>query len=359
MKRILIVSTSIPASVSAMEPVHVGGAELVAWKVATGLLSRFEVHVLTTGERRLDENKHGMMIHYVPHHRPLALYYSTLGKKYIDEIFSRYNFDLISIHLVMPWGYILRNYPGKKVLTDMGMRFYVEKRNLLSVQWDKYKTRAAFNKASAITTVSRKFGEVIKRDFGVRTQYIPIAVDLERFSVDNSNERSNIILFMGRYVELKGIRYLLEAAKQLPMYEFWFTGKGPMEGLIQGDNVKNLGYVEKPEDMVKQATICIFPSLVEYAPLVGLEAMASGKAVIATNTGFLEYMEHAKDGFIIETGSVDAIVNAINYLMGNKELRSMMGSNARKKAEQYSWDIICKQYAELFQKVIDGGNFIK
>ena len=212
--------------------------------------------------------------------------------------------------------------------------------------------RKALNHAIAVTAASKQLSEKIEMDFGIKVQRIPNGIDLKRFYVNKDDEKQNVVLFIGRHIERKGIKYLIEAAEKLPMYEFWFVGKGPLDNIIKGKNIKNCGFSDRPEELIRKATICIFPSIWENAPMVGLEAMACGKPVIATSLGFSEFIEDGKDGFIINPKSTEAIIQGIKTLMNDHKLRKTLGSNARIKAEQYSWNLICEQYANLFDKVI-------
>lgn len=346
MKKILIVSTHIPP--------FAGGAERVAWEIATGLQNKYEVHILTTGPNHSDETSNGILIHRVKYQYPLSLYYSTLGKKYIDNLFLKHKFDLINIHIIPPWAYLLRKYPVKKIITPHGILYKGKKG--ISKLVDRYKMRKALCSASVVTAGSKWVSEIIGSDFGINVMCIPNGVDLKRFHPGENKEKENVILFVGRYVELKGIKYLVEAVKRLPQYEFWFAGRGPLDGIIKGENVRNMGFCDKPEELMKEATICVFPSLLENAPMVGLEAMACGKPIIATNLGFSEFVEHEKNGLIIESASTQAIIEGIDRLMNNADLRKTIGVNARKTAEEYSWNRILEQYANLFGKIIDGQN---
>lgn len=346
MKKVLIAITHIP-------PIA-GGAERAAWEIAMRLKSRFEIHLLTIGKDNTSELRDGVTIHYVRYRYPLSLYYSTVGKRYIYRLLEKHDFDLINIHMVLPWGYILKDFPVQKVISDHFISFYIYKRRWLFNLVERYAVKQAFAHASAVTSVSRYITEKISDDFSISVSHIPNGIDLDRFQADRGEEEHNVILFVGRFIELKGLRYLLQAAGELPMYEFWFAGMGPLDNMIKGDNVKNLGFTERPEDIMRRAALCIFPSLSETSPLVGLEAMACGKAVVATYPGFSEYIEDGKDGYLIEPKSVEAIVSSIKILMNDEGLRRSLGGNARKKAELYSWDLISRRYADTYNKTIEG-----
>jgi glycosyltransferase involved in cell wall biosynthesis len=346
MKRILIVSTFIPP--------YAGGAEQVAWEIASRLKERYDVHILTTGSDYNEEIRQGISIHHIRYQYPLTFYYLSFGRKHIDKIFKRYNFELMNVHVILPWGYILKKYPVKMVITNHGVSFY-ERKGVLKL-FNKYRLKKALNHAVSVTAASKWLSEKIEMDFGIKVQRIPNGIDLKRFYVNKDEEQKNVVLFVGRYIERKGIKYLLEAAEKLPMYEFWFVGKGPLENIIKGNNIKNFGFKDRPEELIRKATTCIFPSIWENAPMVGLEAMACGKPIIATELGFSEFIEHGKNGLLIETKSTSAIVEGIELLMSDHEFRETLGANARIKAEQYSWNLICEQYANLFEKVINEGN---
>jgi glycosyltransferase involved in cell wall biosynthesis len=341
MNRILIVSTNIE-----------GGAGNVAWNIAKGLKEQYKIHFLTTSKIRKDFEIDNIHVHEIPFRYPLFLYYSFRGKKYLDEIFDKYDFDLINIHLILPWGFLLRNYPVRKILTDHFVSFFIQRRFYIFDWLERYAFKKAIHSADRVTSVSKFVSLRISEEFNINCCHIPNGIDLDRFSVNDHNQKNNIVLFVGRYIALKGINFLLDAASRLPQYEFWFAGKGPLDGKIKGVNIVNHGFVENPEVLMKKATICVFPSINETSPLVGLEAMACGKAVIATESGFSEYIEHEKDGIIIKAKSTESIVESIRYLMDNPGIRREISNNARKKAEQYSWDLICNKYANLFDSTV-------
>lgn len=141
----------------------------------------------------------------------------------------------------------------------------------------------------------------------------------------------------------------------MPQYEFWFVGNGSLEKEIKGKNVKNLGFKEG-RGLVKaynKAEICVFPSYWENLPMVGLEAMSCGKAIIATKLGFSEIIENGKEGLIIEPKNEKKLKQAIVRLMTNSKLRKKFERNTRKKALKYNWDMIVREYYKLYKRVLE------
>jgi glycosyltransferase involved in cell wall biosynthesis len=191
--------------------------------------------------------------------------------------------------------------------------------------------------------------------YKTKSDDISNGVDSKMFKpLKNIQQRNNVVFFTGRFMDIKGIRELLNVAKQLSEYEFWFAGQGPLADLINLSNTKNLGF-KTTEELVKlynQATICVFPSYSEAFGNVGIEAMSCGRAVIATPLGFSEYIENEKDGIIIPSKDEKSLKDAIVDLMENPSKRKELEKNARKKALNYTWDKVAKQYIKIYKKVI-------
>lgn len=73
------------------------------------------------------------------------------------------------------------------------------------------------------------------------------------------------------------------------------------------------------------------PSFSEGMPLSLLEAMASEKAVVASNVGGIpEIIANGKNGILVESHSTEVLIKAILMLLKNKETQKKFGENARK-----------------------------
>jgi glycosyltransferase involved in cell wall biosynthesis len=212
----------------------------------------------------------------------------------------------------------------------------------------------AIKQSSKILSVSLWQIEPLNGKYKKKTVVIPNGVDTKIFKpLKNIKQKKNVILFTGRFIELKGIREILRVAKQLPQYEFWFAGQGPLDNNIRGENVKNLGFKNTNElvRLYNQSTICILPSYREGFSNVGLEVTSCGRALICTPLGFSEYIENGKDGIIISAKDSEALKNAVVDLMENPVKRKNIEKNALKKALGYSWDKVAKQYLKVFEEV--------
>ncbi len=97
---LLIASTYLP-------PIC-GGAEWVAWEIAKRVVDRFEVHMLTTDEGS-PEIKQLVEIHTVPRARWIPITYSTIYRDKIEKILRDVSPNIIHCHMILPWGYVIRN----------------------------------------------------------------------------------------------------------------------------------------------------------------------------------------------------------------------------------------------------------
>jgi glycosyltransferase involved in cell wall biosynthesis len=340
--RVLLASTYLP-------PVA-GGAEQVTWELAKRLISRFEVHILTAGRDRACV-RDGVNIHYVIPFPFYTLSYSSLLRYKINTLLREISPDLIHSHAALPWGYIFSKAKSSRIITCHGSDVFPRKRPPASAF-----LMPALRHAHVVTTPSTWLAKYVERTYGISCVTIPNGVDLSVFRPLQAIEKKrNVVLFVGRFIEKKGILDVIEAARALPKYEFWFVGDPKQKDAIvipRLPNVKMIGFIDDRLRLAfyyNKATICVFPSHQENFPLVGLEAMACGKAIVAAKIGFSTYVEHGKDGILVEPYDVDGLVNSIEYLMKEGDVRRVLEENARKKAARYDWNAIAQEYRVLYE----------
>lgn len=160
------------------------------------------------------------------------------------------------------------------------------------------------------------------------------------------------ILFTGGFGFRKGAEYILRALVELDKenlpYEFTCVGdySGAVD-LINSIGVKHVILINTvPQDELKSyltnSDVYLFPSLCEGCASSGMEALAAGLPVIATKESGLP-IENGKDGIIVESKNIQAIVDALKTITNDKSMREQMGKAAAKKIkESYTW----KQYAQ-------------
>lgn len=336
-------------------PPLAGGAENFSFELAKQLSKNknIEVHILTFGDKKegvLD----GIKVHYIKFKEPTIPYLYIFKKWYIQNLIKKERYDLIHINLVLPWGYVFRNFKIKKIIRCCGEEHLIEKSNRILTEIEKYFYVSSLKKCDIIITPGKEYGKKIKKFYNLDCKIIPNGVDKDLFRPLNIKRRKNVILFVGRYVKIKGITELIEVANKLPNYKFWFVGDGPLRGIIKGANIRNLGFKTKKElvSLYNQSTFCVFPSYRECLPNVGLEAIACGKAVICTKSGFSEYIKDEYNGLIINLKNKNELKKAIERLMHEKKLRKKLEKNAIKTALRYDWKKIIEEYVTLYNNIL-------
>lgn len=202
-----------------------------------------------------------------------------------------------------------------------------------------------FGKADRIVLTTEAMRQTVMRRYSVAPQkirIIPNYVKTDHFAPRESqdvakNHGQFRILFVGRLKEQKNLFTLFHAVAQIDV-ELWLVGDGPLktelENLAKKNHINVRFFGNVPHDdlphIMWQADLFILPSHYEGHPKALLEAMSCGMAVIGTHVpGIREVISHKKNGILCPE-NVTGIRQAIQSLMGDPQLRSHLGENARK-----------------------------
>jgi glycosyltransferase involved in cell wall biosynthesis len=183
----------------------------------------------------------------------------------------------------------------------------------------------------------------------------------------------DFILFVGRIWLYKGIQFLVRALKDLPKsLKLVIAGDGDylndIKSLAADLGLENriifLGRVSN-DDLEQYYHKCLalaVPSIwAEPFGIIGIEAMASGKPVIAFDVGGIsDWLEDNKSGFLVERGNVAGLVEKINILLNNRELAAKMGDCGRKLYEQkYTVEHHIEKLLEIFELIKESHESIR
>jgi len=236
-------------------------------------------------------------------------------------------------------------------------------------------TRYYLQYSQAVVSISKAadlFVEsIMGSDFKAKRYVIPGGVDSNKFTPPEKEPEDDIVLFIGRLVYRKGLHVLIKAFSRIASkrdIKLYVIGKGYMEIpariLAKTYGVDNkihfLGVIPehiKP-NIYRKAKIVVVPSIFnESLGIVALEAMASGRPVIASNVGGLsELIVNGETGLLVEPGDEDSIGEAIEKLLEDKNLRLKLGNNARKIIEEkYSWDVVVDKIIRVYEELLNYG----
>lgn len=143
------------------------------------------------------------------------------------------------------------------------------------------------------------------------------------------------VLFVGRLSEEKGVRDLAAAADGLPLR---VVGEGPLRSLFP----QARGFVPPGEvgRHYERAAVVVVPSRREGYGVVAREAMAYGRAVVATRVGGLpDAIEDGVTGLLVPPGDARALRAALERVLGDVALRERLGDAARRYALSHlTWE---------------------
>jgi glycosyltransferase involved in cell wall biosynthesis len=173
-------------------------------------------------------------------------------------------------------------------------------------------------------------------------------LDLEQFrSAPLTVRGKSRIVGVGTLEPRKRWDRLLIAARELQRrgcdFVVQIVGDGPLRGALKhqaqvlgvADCVEFIGYSENIPGLLAEATFLVHTSDNEGCPNVVMEAMACGRAVVATDAGDIpSLVEDGKTGFVVPRGDEATLLTRMVTLMTDHDLCRRMGEAGRAKAEQ-------------------------
>ena len=124
------------------------------------------------------------------------------------------------------------------------------------------------------------------------------------------------------------------------------------KGYDSGLPIIPLGYVKDINQHYALADIVVIPTVLGTgSKLKTLEAMAAGKVIVCNSKAVRGIAVRNWQDIIIED-DFDTMIDSILYIANDVDTRLEIGLNARKLAEKYSWDKVCKRYINLYEKII-------
>jgi len=173
---------------------------------------------------------------------------------------------------------------------------------------------------------------------------------------------STIIGTISRLHSEKGIDILLRAfkhlAKDFPDSELVIIGDGPERARLLASaeklDIKHrthfTGFLPEPEKYLLVFDLFVLPSRIEAMPVALMQAMANGKAIVATKVGGIpELLEDNQQGLLVPAEDEFMLTRAISRLLHDPELAKRLGENARAKAEQeFGLEKMIADYKKLY-----------
>ena len=195
---------------------------------------------------------------------------------------------------------------------------------------------------------------------GVHAEIVYNGINLDNYTYNET--KSDYFLFLSRISRMKGCHEAIEACKtsgnklmvagedifvQDPSYVLSIMNS------CDGKNIKYLGNVseDKKRELLSNAKALVLPILWnEPFGLVAIEALASGTPVITSPRGaMLEIIQHRKSGLFCQ--NIGELKSAM------KIIDTIKPEDCRKRAEEFTIEIMTKRYLELYERIIAGNEW--
>jgi glycosyltransferase involved in cell wall biosynthesis len=371
--KVLMISYEFP-------PLGGGGAKVVHGLTNELVRLGHEVDIVTMGFRGLPkhEKMNSANIYRVSCLRANELICSThemvsyalSAIPFALRLIKSKHYDINHTHFILPDGLV--SYLLKKItklpyiITAHGSdvpgynpdRFRIEHK-ILSPLW-----KMIVNDADQLVCLSEYLKSLVSKHYsGDKILVIPNGIDIDRFSPIRKKQKR--ILIVSRMFERKGIQYFLKAFDGLELdHEINIVGDGPyLQTLKQmidchSKKIKFWGWLEHTSrelrDLYETSSIFVFPSESENFPIVLLEAMSAGLAIITTkDTGCEEVVGNC--AILVERKSPLSIKKGLQSLLNDPDKCSKLGQDARKRLEDnFSWNKIAIKYVDLYQDCKNG-----
>jgi len=309
--------------------------------------------------------------------------YLLSGTVSLARLNLKENFDVVHAHWVIPCGPIgamaslLLNVP--MVLSLHGSDVYVSERNRLSA----IAARISFRVARSIVACSSDLRARAIRIGAPQSKAltVPYGVDVRKFSrhiageqsvlAEFSQGRGPLVLSVGRLVGKKGFEYLVRAIPLIlartPSVRFAIVGDGDDRSrlvklaheLNVEDRIAFLGAVPWTEvpRYLSACDVFVVPSILDSSgnidglPNTLLEAMAAGKAIVASNVaGIAQTISHGIDGLLVAEKSPAEIADAVTALLSSPDMARQLGESAREKVlNHFSWEGAASAYSRIYE----------
>ena len=361
-------------------PSREGGVEIVVSELACRMVA--EGHSVTCYNRRgkhVSGAEHNSSINAKEYNGVRLINVLTIDKKGLAAMTSSFfasiraafgKYDVVHFHAEGPSAMLwLPKLFGKKcIATIHGLDHQRAKWGRFASWYIKSGERCAARFADEIIVLSENVKEYFAQTYGRETVYIPNGVDrheirpVDEISKKYGLDKDEYILFLGRLVPEKGLKYLINAYKNVITDKKLVIAGGSSDTtefeaelrcIAKGDErIIFTGFVQgrELEELYSNAYIYVLPSDLEGMPLSLMEAMSYSNCCLTSD--IFECASVIEDhGVTFAQGDVDDFREKLQMLCDDEErVRTLADLAAEFICSKYNWDDITKRTLEIYKK---------
>ncbi len=274
----------------------------------------------------------------------------------VRQLHQRSPISVIHAHAALPCGhaaaFLSRRLGIPFVVTIHGLDVFNNCfESGIAAGWRRKSSLFVYRNAHTVICISEKIERLLRDGMdSVKAEVVYNGTDPDCFTPDGvtpglESEESPAILMVGNLLAGKGHELVLKAIGKLtnlfPRLQCCIIGEGAdrerfarlARDLGVSDRVHFLGRRNRSDvaKAMRDCTVFVLPSRYEGLGCVYLEAMASGKPVIACRgQGIDEIIQHGSNGWLIPVDGVEELRQGLQVLLGDAGLRLQIGNAARR-----------------------------
>ncbi len=185
---------------------------------------------------------------------------------------------------------------------------------------------------------------------------VPNGIDLNNYFTEKNVEKNGWGLIYYDHNEAKDPKTIEAVIKQLTVkynlpVNCFGTSKRP--SILNSKQYTRYPSIDTCRKLYSQSEIWFLLSKSEGFPAPPLEAMACGCCVISTKCGGIrDIINNGKNGYLVEVGNVNQIIEKFDYLLSNKDICTQIQRRALETVKEFSWEKHIIKLEELLLKAI-------
>ncbi|CAG1005543.1 partial D-inositol 3-phosphate glycosyltransferase, partial [Anaerolineae bacterium] len=233
-------------------------------------------------------------------------------------------------------------------------------------RWLEPFTKPIWKRAKKVIAVSEFTRQLALKHYPVEIQVIPNGADvLHLVPSEIKLNKPPHLVFAGRFVYQKNPLAIIQILASLKDLDWTcsMVGDGPMFAEVKQEIAQH-GQTERfnlpgwvtPQEVLNQfskSDILFMPSFSEGLPVVGVQALAKGLAIVASKIGgFLDLVSHERNGYLINVHDKAAFSQALRKLIASPDLLLRFRKSSIEKSRDFDIQKVVDRYQTIFQNEI-------
>ncbi len=356
-----------------------GGGGQVAEDICGGLVKRgHEVRVITTHLKGLPlkEIRSGVQIIRLRSGRKFAykatfsamLFFIFAGFWHGLEEIHNWKPDIIHVHFAVPtgvlgwWLSIFTNVPYILTAHLGDVPGGVPEKTDKWFRWVAPFTPPIWNRAKRVVAVSEYTKALALQHYPVTIQVIPNGVSTNEFDPGKiSIQKPPTIIFAGRIVPQKNPLQVIRSLAEIKELEWLcvIVGDGSLKSEMESeavrlginDRITFTGWLspDQVHEWFKKSDILFMPSLSEGLPVVGVQAISMGLALVTGKVGgFIDLVDVGKNGFLHLPSEIEKFSQSLRFLLNDHKQLFDFRNKSREISTKFDMERIVEEYERIF-----------